>query len=126
MAVLNIREFPDELAYELKVYAAQVKKTAREVVIEAVSEKLTVEVKETPKPAKPREVVETAIAPIPENTVPVWPVATDEEVIQKSIQDGWIQPAKKRRPLKPKCEHGTEKGYRCWQCGGVAQIGKES
>lgn len=27
-----------------------------------------------------------------------------------------------RAPV-PSCEHGTEKGYRCWQCGGMAKIG---
>lgn len=21
-----------------------------------------------------------------------------------------------------KCKHGTEKGYRCWQCGGMAKV----
>lgn len=23
---------------------------------------------------------------------------------------------------KPVCEHGVEKGWRCWQCGGIANV----
>lgn len=28
---------------------------------------------------------------------------------------------KSKREVK-KCQHGTEKGYNCWQCGGIAKV----
>ena len=33
------------------------------------------------------------------------------------------KPASARTPQQKSCEHGVQRGYRCWQCGGLAKIG---
>jgi len=41
----------------------------------------------------------------------------------KNPPDEISSPPKKRRAsVKKVCRHGTEKGYNCWQCGGLAAV----
>jgi hypothetical protein len=54
-----------------------------------------------------------------ETVLPPSPVESRNEQLQKVRQNA--QPRSKAT-----CEHGTEKGYRCWQCRGIAKIGKEA
>jgi hypothetical protein len=47
--------------------------------------------------------------------------STVEAVIAPADSDE-PKKSKGREKTKPVCAHGTEKGYNCWQCGGLAKI----
>ena len=48
------------------------------------------------------------------------------EVLAKIIEKSSPRPPETQEPASrkavKKCVHGTEKGYNCWQCGGLAVI----
>lgn len=50
---------------------------------------------------------ETAVAPIVVNSV---------EDVQRTVK-----PPKQASKAGKTCEHGIERGFRCWQCGGLAK-----
>lgn len=125
MAVLNIREFPDDVAQALRVYAAQKNRKAKAVVIDAVREFVGMKSDAAPVPkqskapaqkkSKPRE-VETEEVAVPN------PGAVVDALIESSVPDEAHKADGKKG--KPTCRHGVERGWRCWQCGGPAKIEK--
>jgi hypothetical protein len=49
------------------------------------------------------------------------PRSPEVPVVQRSVG------APERHSASGKtCEHGTAKGYRCWQCGGLAKVAKDA
>jgi hypothetical protein len=43
----------------------------------------------------------------------------DHSILEKGVVTEKVENAPKP---KKTCKHGKEKGYHCWQCGGVAQV----
>ena len=101
MGQLNIRDVPDEVIRKCKMRAFENRVTLRQYVImqlagNTVSKEQMEEVDARPEAYKSDTPVPTRVPDV--------------------VADP--RPAKKGKT----CRHGTTKGDRCWQCGGLAQI----
>lgn len=53
------------------------------------------------------------------------PPACQIEKVEEAVQAEYVEHPSHPKPKKSKtCAHGTEQGYNCWQCGGLARVEK--
>ena len=78
--------------------------------------------KKSPETGRPtiREVVEGKAVPL---LSPAEAPLNEEELVAAASNP--VEKEEKPAGRKPRvvCQHGTERGYNCWQCGGLARTG---
>lgn len=99
MPALHIRNVSDELMVKLKVESANAKLTLHDYVLQKLDGNGT--------DHRPEELPRAEAIRAPEGREPVGPARM----------------AATRRATGSACEHGTHRGFHCWQCGGLAKLG---
>jgi len=119
MPALHIRDISDTLMKRLKSDAALNGITLREHVINQLGGQKTKDrvSEDLPRPAQVPVVKRGA-----SRSERVSASSDRVDLDATSSKDTAIGKVSLPTRQVPRCEHGTEKGYHCWQCGGLAKV----